>query len=75
MEPIGKYYNMDIQKMSKTELQSLAYEQLVLAEQAKRNLEIISQELQKRAQVPEVKPVEEKKETNIPSTEGQLPLL
>ena len=56
---------MNIQEMSKTELQSLAYEQLVVVEQAKKNLEILSQELQKRAQAPEVKPVEEQQTLDL----------
>jgi len=56
---------MNIQEMSKTELQSLAYEQLILVEQVKRNLDIINQEIQKRVQAPEVKPVEEVKPVKV----------
>ena len=52
--------------MTKVELQSLAYEQLVIIEQSQNNLKIINQELQQRNQNPVVeqkKEVETKVET------------
>ena len=43
---------MNLQTMTKVELQSLAYEQLVIIEQSQNNLKIINQEIQQRNQNP-----------------------
>jgi hypothetical protein len=45
-----KGYEMNLKEMTKTELQSLCYEQILVVNQAQNNINIIQAELAKRAE-------------------------